>query len=205
MRRRRRARLDSTDVSRETSARPSQPKAWVPDDAGDTPIGAEAERAARVLHARRPIAAADAATRLHRRQPEGRRRQDDHRRQRRGSARAAGTEGPRDRPRPAGQRQHRARHRAPPGHAVVLRGTHRRDVRAGGAATQPAQRASLLRARDHRPRRRRDRVGQHGRARGPIAQRADQPRRTTTSTTSSSTARRRSACSRSMHSSRRRK
>ena len=43
--------LDTTDVSRETSARPSQPKGWVPDDAGDTPIAAEAERATRVLHA----------------------------------------------------------------------------------------------------------------------------------------------------------
>ncbi len=66
-------------------------------------------------------------TRLHHRQPEGRRRQDHHGRQRRGRARAAGPEGSRDRPRPAGQRQHRPRRRSPPGHPVVLRGAHRRD------------------------------------------------------------------------------
>jgi chromosome partitioning protein len=42
---------DTTDVSRETWDAPSRPEGWVPDDIGDTPIGAEAERATRVLHA----------------------------------------------------------------------------------------------------------------------------------------------------------
>jgi chromosome partitioning protein len=42
---------ESTDVSRETWATP-QPEGWVPEDIiSDTPIGAEAERAVRVLHA----------------------------------------------------------------------------------------------------------------------------------------------------------
>ena len=55
------------------------------------------------------------------RQPEGRRRQDHHhgeRRRRAGPARAAGAG---DRPRPAGQRLHGARRRAPPRRAVDLR------------------------------------------------------------------------------------
>ena len=124
---------------------------------------------------RRPTAAAGTAARLHHRQPEGRRRQDDHRRQRRGRARAAGAEGPRDRPRPAGQRQHRARRRAPPGHPVVLRSAHRRDPTARRAATQPAQRAPVLRAGHHRPGGRRDRIGQHGRARRAAAHGAGRP------------------------------
>jgi chromosome partitioning protein len=42
---------DTTDVSRETLTKPPQPEGWVPDDIGDTPIGAEAERATRLLHA----------------------------------------------------------------------------------------------------------------------------------------------------------
>jgi chromosome partitioning protein len=40
---------DTTDVSRETWRKP-RPEGWVPDDVGDTPIGAEAERAVRLLH-----------------------------------------------------------------------------------------------------------------------------------------------------------
>ena len=42
----------------------------------------------------------------------------------------------------------------------------------GRAPAQPAQRAAVLRAGDHRPRRCRDRVGQHGRPRRAAAQRA---------------------------------
>ena len=64
----------------------------------------------------------------------------------------------------------------------------------GRAAAQPAQRAAVLRAGDHRPGRRRDRIGQHGGPRGPAAHRARPNSRSTTSTTSSSTARRRWAC-----------
>ena len=41
---------ESTDVSRETLSNPS-PDGWVSDDISDTPIGAEAERAVRLLHA----------------------------------------------------------------------------------------------------------------------------------------------------------
>ena len=41
---------ESTDVSRETLTNPS-PDGWVSDDISDTPIGAEAERAVRLLHA----------------------------------------------------------------------------------------------------------------------------------------------------------
>ena len=42
---------ESADVSRETWTK-ARPEGWVADDAGDTPIGAEAERAVRLLHAR---------------------------------------------------------------------------------------------------------------------------------------------------------
>ena len=41
---------ESTDVSRETWTDP-RPEGWVSDDISDTPIGAEAERAVRLLHA----------------------------------------------------------------------------------------------------------------------------------------------------------
>src|SRR4051812_7535097 len=41
---------DTANVSRETWTKP-RPEGWVPDDVGDTPIGAEAERAVRLLHA----------------------------------------------------------------------------------------------------------------------------------------------------------
>ena len=61
-------------------------------------------------------------------------------------------------------------------------------------AAEPVQRAALLRARHHRPGRRRDRIRQHGGARKSAAHRARDLRRATTSTTSSSTARRRWAC-----------
>jgi chromosome partitioning protein len=42
--------VENTDVSRETWTN-TRPEGWVPDDIGDTPIGAEAERAVRLLHA----------------------------------------------------------------------------------------------------------------------------------------------------------
>ncbi|HEX3285996.1 MAG TPA: ParA family protein [Mycobacterium sp.] len=42
--------VEGVDVSRETFTKP-RPEGWVPDDVGDTPIGAEAERAVRLLHA----------------------------------------------------------------------------------------------------------------------------------------------------------
>ncbi len=42
--------VEATDVSRETWTE-TRPEGWVPDDIGDTPIGAEAERAVRLLHA----------------------------------------------------------------------------------------------------------------------------------------------------------
>ena len=70
-----------------------------------------------------------------------------------------------------------------------------------GVAAKPAQRATVLRPGHHRSRRRRDRVGQHGGAREPAADRLGRVGRTSTSTTSSSTARRRSACSPSTRSS----
>jgi len=41
--------VEGTDVSRETWTE-TRPEGWVPDDIGDTPIGAEAERAVRLLH-----------------------------------------------------------------------------------------------------------------------------------------------------------
>jgi chromosome partitioning protein len=42
---------NNADVSRETwNDRPDPPAGWVPDDIADTPIGAEAERATRLLH-----------------------------------------------------------------------------------------------------------------------------------------------------------
>ena len=103
------------------------------DPAGvDTPIGAEAERAVRLLHALRMVACrARRAARVHDRQSEGRRREDDDGREHCGRAGTAGTADPGDRSRPAGQCQHRARHRAPSGHAVLLRGADRRDPVAG--------------------------------------------------------------------------
>ena len=121
----------------------------------DTPIGAEAERAVRLLHVAtkgglpRPAQSAG----VHDRQPEGRRGQDDHRRQRRGRARAAGAAGARHRPRPAGQRQHRARHRAPRRHTVVLRGADRRDpgARPPCSAARTASGCSACRRRSTLP------------------------------------------------------
>ena len=110
---------------------------WTGPTAADTPIGAEAERAVRLLHKPRAAPAAPAASAgVHDRQPEGRRREDDHRGQRRRRARAAGAEDSRHRPRSAGQRQHRAGHRAPSGHPVVLRGADRRDHRCEAALQQ---------------------------------------------------------------------
>ena len=87
-----------------------------------TPIAEEAARAARVLHPDRhrmprPAAAPGADGR----EPEGRRRQDhQHRQHRRGAGACTGSRCS-CRPRPAGQRQHRAGRRAPVGHAVGLR------------------------------------------------------------------------------------
>ena len=63
-------------------------------------------------------------------------------------------------------------HRASAGHPVVVRGADRRDPGRERASAQPAQRAAVLHPGDHRPGRRRDRIGQHGGPRGPAADRA---------------------------------
>ena len=130
------------------------------------------------------------------RQPEGRRRQDHHRRQPRRLPGRAGLPHPGGRPRSPGQRHHRPRHQRPGARGLDVRraprrdparGLHRGAARCGNLFVAPA---SL------------DLAGaeielvpgvQPG---APAPQRAS-TRCGTTTTTSSSTARRRSACSRS--------
>ena len=97
-----------------------------------------------------------------RREPEGRRRQDDQRGEPRGRARDARAQGARHRPRPAGQRQHRARRRPPVRRAVDLRGAARRGVADRRRCGQRPVAQPLLRAGDHRPGRRGDRAGLDG-------------------------------------------
>ncbi len=80
--------------------------------------------------------------------------------------------------------------------AVDLRGAGRRDAAGGGRGAGRAGAGPLVRAGDHRPRRRRDRAGLRGRPRAPAAP-GDRRVRARRSTTSWSTARRRSGCSRS--------
>ncbi|CAA9401929.1 MAG: Chromosome (plasmid) partitioning protein ParA, partial [uncultured Pseudonocardia sp.] len=106
-----------------------------------------------------PDAAPGAPARADRRQPEGRRRQDHQHRQPGGGARDARRAGAGDRPRPAGQRLHRARCGAPARHAVGVRGAARGDPaeRGGGAEHRVAEPA--VRAGDDRPGGRGDRAG----------------------------------------------
>ena len=142
-------------VSRETSAYAE----W-------TPIAEEAARAARVLHPdRHRMPRPAAASGADRRQPEGRRRQDHQHRQPRRSAGDARRSGPRRRPRPAGQRQHGPGRRAPVGHAVGLRAAARRDPARRGRHASSASDEPVVRAGDHRPRRRGDRARLDGRPR----------------------------------------
>ena len=129
---------------------------------------------------------------------------DGERGGRAGPARAAG---PRDRPRPAGQRLDRARRSsttAAPRRRTTRWSTASRWPRS--SRTCPDVRGPVRRAGHHRPGRRRDRAGQRGGPREPAAQGDRTATRwsacgrraaRTASTTSSSTARRRWACSRS--------
>ena len=131
-------------------------------DGFDTPIMREAAAGGPgAEHRRRPrLPQARAPARHHRRQPEGRRRQDDHDgqpRRRAGPARAAGAG---HRPRPAGQRDHRRSASSTPA-------GRRRSTTCWSTSTPldevavPVEQVAgpLVRAGDHRPRRRRDRAG----------------------------------------------
>ena len=88
----------------------------------------------------RPVA----PPRADRRQPEGRRRQDDEHGQPGRGAGHARRAGAGHRPRPAGQRQHGARRRAPLGHAVGVRGAARRDRRWPTRRCRARRRPNLL-------------------------------------------------------------
>ena len=68
----------------------------------------------------------------------------------------------RDRPRPAGQRLHRAQRPAPRRRPGRLRLPDRRRAAGGGGPAGRGHPEPLVRARDHRPRRRRDRAGLRG-------------------------------------------
>ena len=165
----------------------------------DSPIAREAAQAVHVLNAadQEHCPAPNRIRVHHRRQPEGRRRQDDHRGQPRGRAGPARPAGAGHRPRPAGQRQHRRSASSTPVgtpsvYDVLLDGEPLAEV---AHRSTEVVRTSALRPGDHRPRRRRDRAGLGGRPRVPAAAGASTPtstRRPTASTTSSSTARRRS-------------
>ena len=120
----------------------------------------------------------------------------------------AGLHGARHRPRPAGQRQHRAGHRPPRRGAEHLRRARRRHGRSPRSSQEcPDVAGPVLRAGDDRPGRRRDRAGLAGGPRDAAAEAVaaylERPPSATTerSTTSSSTARRAWACSRSTPSS----
>ena len=96
------------------------------------------------------------------RQPEGRRRQDHHRGEpgrQPGPARLAC---PGDRPRPAGERVDRAGRRAPRRRPLRLRRAGRRPPAGRGGAAGRGDARPVLRARHHRPGRRRDRTGPGG-------------------------------------------
>ena len=130
------------------------------------------------LTRRRRVLAADAAApagrdaRRHRREPEGRRGQDDDDRQPRRGARPVRRPRARDRPRPAGQRLDRARRRAPLGHRERLRRHHQRRADGRRRAEEPGVRRALLRAGHHPPGRRGDRARLARRARAAAADRA---------------------------------
>ena len=175
------------DVSRET---------WKTADEFDTPIAAAAERAMQVLHtAAGQLPRPTSPPRLHGRQPEGRRRQDDDRSQPGRRTGRPGTEDTRHRPGPAGQREHRAGDQRPAlRDPVVLRGAPGRDAPAGRHPAEPAQPTAVLRAGHHRPRRRGDRTRQHGGPGEPVAHRPGRRSTIRTSTSSSSTAHRPSGC-----------
>ena len=105
-----------------------------------------------------------------RREPEGRRRQDHHHRQRGGRPGPGRLHGAGHRHRPAGQRQHRARHRPPRRGAEHLRRARRGHAAGRRGAGVPGHPRPVVRARDDRPGRRRDRAGLAGRPRDPAAQ-----------------------------------
>ena len=134
--------------------------------------------------------------RHHGREPEGWRRQDDDDRQPGGGARAGRAERAGPRQRPAGQRVDRARHRAPRGDAVDLRGAGRRRADGRRGAGEPGRPEPVVPAGHDRPVRRGDRARLDGGAGDAAAERAGRlPRRAgrdrarSGSTTSSSTAR----------------
>ena len=191
---------DESAVSRETSAELREELvATIPEAGADTPLAQtlaqDARRRIALTGRRLPSPPIDA--RPDRGEPEGGRRQDHHdgeRRRRPGPVRAQGA---RHRPRPAGQRQHRAGRRPPRRGAQRLRRARRRQGVRRGHRAVPDRRGTVLRAGHHRPGRRRDRAGLAGGARDaarPCA-RHDHLARRPTSTTSSSTARRASDCS----------
>ena len=166
------------DVSRETGYRVRTAEdiaVAAPDFDLDpaTPLAQAAEHTVLARHGARMRPAAGASVGhpdLRGRQPEGRRRQDHVDRERRRRARPARPAGAGRRPRPAGQRVHRARRRAPARRAVDVRRPRRRRPARRGVQSQPRGGEPGRRARDHRPGRRRDRAGLGGRPREPAAQ-----------------------------------
>ena len=113
----------------------------------------------------------------------------------------AGLHRARHRPRPAGQRQHGARHRAPRRGPQRLRRARRGPADRRGGAGVPRRAGPVLRAGHHRPGRCRDRAGLARRPRDAAGDGPSRPtsttarRRGSSSTTCSSTARPAWACS----------
>ena len=180
------ARRTTADVSRETSGRIRHPdrrgrRARHAGAAHDPPATAAARRHRRRLHRSRTRRAASARRPPPSTSPPRWRCKDSRRSSSISTRRATRARRSASTDRQAG---------TPSSYEVLLGEISLRDR----AAAQPAQRAAVLRPGDDRPGRRRDRIGQHGGAREPVAHRARRARQTSTSTTSSSTARRRWGC-----------